>query len=366
MPGRRIELCGVSVDVETDHDEFDRYLEGQFPRSTVGGGSGAPDVAVRVRWKEGGRAESSPEAVFPGWAVATRIHRYVHASAGSVVCLQMDDAPQIAVACAAGSPRRFELRYHFSLDGVGWREAAKRALRWRRVPGLRRSRLSTLTYYAIYYTAWWHLEAQGLAHPLHAAGVAVDGRGLLLAGLPGCGKSTLASSFLGMPGADLLSDNVVLHDEAQIFGCFEPLLLDAATRARLAGRLPVEPVGRRHQYARDAFHAPHREGGVPLGACVMLARGRETRLERLPARECARMLLAANEAAKEVRRYHVLAALLAIVERDGLRHLDQRLGHLDALLAGVPCYWLEVREGAPAEAVGVLRELVGTAREAAS
>jgi hypothetical protein len=365
MPGRRIELCGVSVDVETDHAEFEHYLEGQFPRGDAAA-SRAADLAVRVRWTEGGRDEVSPEAVFPGWPVPTRIHRYVFAGAGRVICLEMDDAPEIALASATGTPRRFELRYHFSLGAPGWRESAKRALRWRRIPALRRRRLSTLAYYAIYYTVWWHLEAQGLAHPLHAAAVAIDGRGLLLAGLPGCGKSTLAASFLGAPRAELLSDNVVLHDGAQIFGCFEPLLLDAATRDRLTERVPIEAVGRRHQYARDAFHAPHREGGVPLGAAVMLARGRETRLERLPARECARLLLAANEGAKEIRRYHVLASLLAIVERDGLRHLDQRLAHLDALLGGVPCYWLEVREGAPAEGIGVLRELAGTAREAAS
>src|SRR5204863_4425714 len=138
-----------------------------------------------------------------------------------------------------------------------------------------------------------------------AAGVALDGRGLLLAGLPGCGKSTLAASFLGSPGVELLADNVVLHDATHVYGCFEPLLLDAATRAWLAERVPLHAVGRRHQYDRDAFHAPHRTGGVPPGAAVILARGRETRVERLGARECARMLLAINEAAKEVRRYHV-------------------------------------------------------------
>ena len=40
----------------------------------------------------------------------------------------------------------------------------------------------------------------------------LDGRGILLGGLPGCGKSTLVTSFLGTPGAELLADNIVLHD----------------------------------------------------------------------------------------------------------------------------------------------------------
>jgi hypothetical protein len=365
MPGRRIVLCGVAVDVETEHAEFDRYLAAQFPGS--GPASGAPDVAVRVRWSEGPRAELTPPAVFPGWGAATRVDRHVYTDPGRVLCLRCDDAPQIAVASAPGDgrgPRRFELRFHFSLDGAGWRETAKRALRWRRVPALRRNRLSTLAYYAVYYPVWWHLEARGSAHPLHAAAVAIDGRALLLAGLPGCGKSTLAGTLLGAPGVELLSDNIVLHDGARVFGCFEPLLLDAETRSWLGQRVRLEPVGRRHQYARDAFHAPHRTDGVPLAAALVVARGPSTRLTPLPPTECARLLLAANEAAKEVRRYHVLSALLGLAERGALAHMDQRLAHLDRLLAPVPCHWLEVREGAPAEATAILRGLAAGVKEA--
>lgn len=363
MRRRRIALSGVTVEIETEHDDLARYLAAQFPDGDAA--RGTPDIAVRVRWTDGPRPTLTPEAVFPGWPADVLVHRHVWTAPGRLLCLRCDDAPEIAIASAPGTPRRFELRFHFTLGAAGWREAAKRALRWRHVPRLRRSRLSTLTYYAVYYPVWWHLEARGAAHPLHAAGVALDGRGLLLAGLPGSGKSTLATA-LAADGLELLSDNVVLHDGGQIFGCFEPLLLDAATRAGLGPRLPLTPVGRRHQYARDAFHAPHRVGGVPLGAAVVLARGRETRLERLAPRECARLLAAINVAAKEVRRYHVLAALLGLLERDALAHVEARVADLDRLLAGVPCYWLTVREGVPAEATALLRELVGRAKEAAS
>jgi hypothetical protein len=365
MAGRRIEVCGVSVEVETEYAEFARYLEGQFPEE-MRAASGAPDVLVRVRWTEGERVESRPGEVFPGWRAETRMARNVFVGDGQIISLAQDDAAQIAIASAAGSPRRFEVRYHFSPGGGGWRETVTRAFRSQRLAALRRSRMSTLTYYAIYYPVWWHLEALGRAHPLHAAGVVVDGRGLLLGGLPGCGKSTLVTSLLGTPGAELLADNIVLHDGGQIFGCFEPLLLDATTRRLLAGRVPLEAAGRRHQYARDAFHAPHRTGGVPLGAALILARGRETRVEQLAAEECGRMLLAVTEAAKEIRRYHVLAALLSLAEPPGLVQFEQRVAHLDRLLAGVPCYWVEVREGAPDEAVTLLRELPGRAKEVAS
>ena len=151
MPARRIALCGVTIDVETDHAEFARYLAAQFPSS--GAPSGAPDIAVRVRWTEGPRPDLTPAAVFPGWRAGTRIDRHLWAGPGRLLCLRVDDAPQIAIASdagPAGGPRRFELRFHFSLGGGGWREALRRTIRWRRLPALRRGRLSTLNYYAVY------------------------------------------------------------------------------------------------------------------------------------------------------------------------------------------------------------------------
>ncbi|TMA35622.1 MAG: hypothetical protein E6J75_05270 [Deltaproteobacteria bacterium] len=364
---QRIDLCGVAVDVATDHLPLARYLEGHFAQLQSGGAAaGEPDVSVRVRWTEGPRESVGPETVFPDWPVETMIDRHVHVGANRVVWLYVDDVGPLAVASeVAGDTRRFELRFHFTLGSRGWRERLKRVVYWRNLPALRRGRLSTLTYYAVYYPVWWQLESRGAGHPLHAAGVAIDGRALVLAGLPGAGKSTLATSLLAVPGAELLADNVVLHDGRQIYGCFEPLLLDEQSRSWLGQRQTLRALGRRHVFARDAYHAPHRTGGLPPGAVVVLARGRETRLTPIDSGMCARTLLAINEVAKEVRRYHVLAAVLGMIEPAAQAHAHERAARLERLLAGVPCYVLEVREGAPAEAVAVLRDLATPARQVA-
>ena len=187
----------------------------------------------------------------------------------------------------------------------------------------------------------------------------------MLAGLPGAGKSTLATSLLAVPGAELLADNVVLHDGRQVYGCFEPLLLDEQARAWLGQRSALRALGRRHMFARDAYHAPHRTGGLAPGAVVVLARGRETRLTPIDAEMCARTLLAINEVAKEVRRYHVLAAILGMIDPEAQAQAHGRAARLERLLAGVPCYVLEAREGAPAEAVALLRDLAVPPRQAA-
>src|SRR5262245_45916028 len=167
MHQRRLELCGVSVDVETEHEPFARYVGEQFPARAAS--ARAADIAVRVRWTEDSSGALTPATVFPGWPAEVRADRHVWLGRDSVLCLRADDAPEIAIAGTPGPPRRFELRFRFAPAG----SRLARMLRWRRIPALRRSRLSTLTYYAVYYPVWWHLEARGRAHPLHAAGVAL-------------------------------------------------------------------------------------------------------------------------------------------------------------------------------------------------
>src|SRR5688572_10464370 len=59
---RRIELCGVRVDVQTDCAHFDRYLAAHFPSSREA--EGATDLRVSVRWFE--ETETPRAALFAG------------------------------------------------------------------------------------------------------------------------------------------------------------------------------------------------------------------------------------------------------------------------------------------------------------
>ena len=362
-PARRVELCGVHCDVRTDHDEFRQYLADHFPDAAPS--DAAADITVDVRWSDGRPAARTPAALFPGWPVETRIDRHVWMGPRHLLWLRVDDAPEIALACERdGRRRRFEVRYHFALGAPGWRGSVKRALASRQVARLRHARFSTLAYYSVYYPVWWHLEAARAAHPLHAAGVVVGGRALVLAGLPGAGKSSLVLGLLAGGGAELMSDNVVLHDGEQVFGCFEPLLLDAAARAAAGSAAGLAPLGRRHVWGRDAFHVPHRVGGVAPGRIAFLARGAQTRIEPLDPAACARALLAIDVAAKEVRRYHVFAAIMGMGEPDGLLGVAERAARLERLCASVPCDRLVVRDGASAEGLAALAKLTAPVREA--
>src|SRR5439155_163786 len=58
---QRIELCGVTVDVETDHADLARYLRGHFGQVLAPDATSATaDVSVRVRWTEGPRETARP------------------------------------------------------------------------------------------------------------------------------------------------------------------------------------------------------------------------------------------------------------------------------------------------------------------
>src|SRR5256885_14866191 len=73
----RIDVCGVTLDVETDHPELTHYLEQHFSHVTTPAATGAADVAVRVRWTDGPRAALRPETVFPDWQGGTMIDRHL-------------------------------------------------------------------------------------------------------------------------------------------------------------------------------------------------------------------------------------------------------------------------------------------------
>lgn len=96
---------------------------------------------------------------------------------------------------------------------------------------------------------------------LHATCVAIDGRGVLLTGPPGAGKSDLALRLIDR-GARLVSD-----DGVEIARAGAGLI--ASAPATIAGKLEVRGIG---IVAMEADHT------APLALCVML----DTPPERMP------------------------------------------------------------------------------------
>lgn len=129
--------------------------------------------------------------------------------------------------------------------------------------------------------AWWWatrsclrpLWFAGLAsrgqHPVHAAGVAVDGRGILVLGTSGAGKSTLAY-HLASAGTAFLSDDTVFVSGPP------PRVAGIGERIRL--RAPGRPPGARGLVQPDGrlgITAARRHGGPVLPGLILLLEGEQ-------------------------------------------------------------------------------------------
>jgi len=114
---------------------------------------------------------------------------------------------------------------------------------------------------------------------LHATSVAVDGKGLLILGPSGSGKSSLALHMIGF-GALLVGDDlteVYRHDGAVHLRC--PAAIAGVIEARQVGLLyaPAVQTARLHLVCdlaqKEAQRLPERHGTVILGQRIDLVFG---------------------------------------------------------------------------------------------
>lgn len=216
-------------------------------------------------------------------------------------------------------------------------------------------RLETLTTYALLNPA---LLAAGIKgrFPLHAAAVARDGQGLVLAGPPGAGKSTLTTA-LAARGMRILSDNIVLVGGDGLWPFAEPVKLDDRSRA-LAGAEGVDP-GVGGGSALPATHARSTTlfdpvaGPVAPRALVYLERGTDGRLDDLGALD-VEQLLELNRLAFELHAFYLYRAMARLA----IEPLAGEHDTVGAALQGTRVLRLVVADGSVDEAAERLLALL--------
>lgn len=80
-------------------------------------------------------------------------------------------------------------------------------------------------YHTIYYPLFWYLEQFKGRYPLHASALKVDGKGMVICGLEGIGKTSLNLMLLRGKNSQFLSDNIVFYDHKSIYPCYELIRL---------------------------------------------------------------------------------------------------------------------------------------------
>ncbi len=336
------EMHGVRVRLDSELPAFLEYAEVALePWKTAD--EGRFDIRSRLEWRDGvapKRAEG--DAGFEPMVWTRRPDRDLYLGAKGAQWLRIDDFPDLQMELAMRDEAvDLRGRYFFHLAGSGTAESLQRLRHRSHLDEMRGRRFSTLLYYLFYHPLLWWLSRGAGWQVLHGGAVMTKIGAIVLAGMPGCGKSTLSVAMLADPANRMLSDNLVMYDGTSVLACPELLLLDENSR-RLVGSAASRLVatGERRVFARDAYRVDaHEMTAQPAAALLHVERASEFALKPMNPRESAARLRAANLMAKEVRRIMIMDEVLDAVS--GARRYDEATAP-DRLAATVPSFELHV------------------------
>jgi hypothetical protein len=337
------ELHGVRVRLESEQPSFAEYARAALEPWTIDD-AGRFDIRTRLQWRDGlpPQKAAGNAGAFDKIVWTRRPDRDLLIGNKGAQWLRIDDFLDLQMELAMREDSlEINGRYFFHLAAGSGGESLQRLRHRSQLDSLRARRFSTLLYYLFYHPLLWWLSRGAGWQVIHGGAIATPKGAIVLAGMPGCGKSTLTVSMLADPRHRMLSDNLVLHDGANVIAVPELLLLDETSR-RLAGAGAdrLIPTGERRVFARDAYGIADIETSPqPIAALLHVERASEFVLKPLDAYESAARLRSANTMAKEVRRIEIMNEVLDVVS--GARRYDAPTAP-DRLAASVPSFELQV------------------------
>lgn len=350
----RFSLHGVTVEVASADSAFLAPLAATFrdhlaPRAT-------PDILVRF----GGEPPEWAKAA--GTEASERLGYRLVRGANAVRWTDPLELPGLDLALSLGAERLSVFARHRDPHGR-WGGLLRRWL-GRTNPSVTRK---NVTYFCVYFPLFWWLGRTRGFRLLHAAGVDAAGRGLLFSGLGGAGKSTLSVAALGLPGARLLSNNLVLHDGSVAAAVPEPIQLTAASAALAAdGAKRLESLGGADFQSRGGYLVRSRDAAaeMPVDRAVILSFGEETGLHPLTPDDAARALRAGDDLSLETRHYRSFSAVMDLAFPDAPPIATE--DPLADLLRRAACFRLVVRRGDPPRGIAEMLAAAAAAVPAAS
>ena len=329
--GLRLSLHGVDLTLDTEREDFIAFARRFLPFQLQAPGSVGSDrtpIRVSLSWNGSLPAVDLDRLGRWVWAGQRRVRL---AAVRFLPGLQMDvvwEEDGLRVSAAYRCPSR-RSRW---LTQLARRERARLYV--------------TLIYYLIYFPWAWWMELERGWSLQHAAGLVWGEDGILLAGLPGCGKSAVVWAALHRAGWRFLSDNLLFVHRRRMWACPEPIHLDRRAR-ELGGGLPpgMSPTGMPFSHGRENFtlDAHRLAATAPVRAVVLLGRGRTSGLRRLGVGEAWRRIWVGDLLAQEWLAYRECsAALYHVIPAIG--DPGRRWRNLQEL-ADLPCYEVTLEEG---------------------
>ena len=327
-----VEMQGVRLQLRSECQDLIDYVPLHLPDHIVEGGDAK--ITIDVQWREGKKAE--PLMTFAGQEKLDRIGKRLLSGPNSLVWTDTLRMKNLVL--------RFELLDdHLHIDAIyHYNPRQKKA---EEQPNYRFRKMFSLMSWFVYMPMAWYLEHFRGLYLMHASGLDLNGRGVIIGGVGGVGKTTTGVSLLAQ-GARLVSENLIFHDDKRLYSCYEPIRIDDNSVEILGERRDILtvaqiPEGSNHKnlYQVDRSKAVVEEVAA---AALFLPRFTSTGFVRpLQLETCMERLIAFNDLTREVNDYYWFAATLNVLWPTP-RSLQKRAETLQSLLQGISLWELGI------------------------
>ncbi|MCP4653630.1 MAG: hypothetical protein GY858_09670 [Candidatus Omnitrophica bacterium] len=206
----KITIGSINVSIETNNQRYFDYLSWYFKGSPASIDTPTP-VDIKINWVKKLKSKN----------LALRIGSNTY---------QDKNALEITRKIAKKEKVLFNavLEKNKLILNINVKRKREDILRYRFAPEKINSLFFELTFPFLYYPAFWYAQYFLNQHLLHASAVECNGKGIIICGLEGIGKTSLGLGLLD-DNAKFLSDNLVFYDENDIYSCYECVRLNKNT-----------------------------------------------------------------------------------------------------------------------------------------
>lgn len=222
-----IDFNGVTIKFSTNFESYQKYFNAYFKQIIPQGGSAEKyDIEIIFDWTE-----------FP----LSRLAENVKKQAGVARVGANMFLGEGHVSAVRKIDRRWKILFDvqqvsgaLSVNAYFQRKKFKDFFRFGPFSQPAHEFFFNLTYYIFYYPVFWYLASQRGMFPLHASALDLNGKGVVICGLEGIGKTSLGLKFLkDSPGSALLSDNLIFFGQENIYPCYELVRMHAGEKDSL-------------------------------------------------------------------------------------------------------------------------------------
>jgi hypothetical protein len=344
-----VEMQGVRLQLRSDHQEWLDYVPLHLPDHVVDGGD--PHITVDLEWRQGKDAE--PLLEFPGQEKLDRIGKRLLAGPNQLVWTNTLRMKNLVL--------RFELQgEHLHIDAIYHYDPRQKKVDEQ--PNYRFRKMFSLMSWFVYMPMAWYLEHFRGLYLMHASGLDLNGRGVVIGGVGGVGKTTTGVSLLAQ-GARLVSENLIFHDDERLYSCYEPIRLDDNSVEILGERRDILtrariPEGSNHKNLYQVDRGKAVVDRVDATALFLPRFTGEGFVRPLEIEDCMERLIAFNDLTREVNDFYWFAATLNVLWPTP-RSLQKRADTLRTLLQNISLWELGIdRSQGVAPVVQAIQERV--------